>query len=402
MDPLFLSLYVANFTADGMWWYNLNVLHGKCLDMATSGNIWTGSMLGTICRPVLHTRVSKMAKIGREKELEDSLQRLRGKSANIYSEMTEIRDYTKTFEQLSKTSILNLFERRYAHALTIGVGTMLLQQFGGSNGILFYASAIFEAAGTCVRFILTPPLLAPPCLPEIAQLPAAHGLPETATRPSITQVYVRRSSAVATPVAPSDTASVPTPSPPASPDPTLDLPIAHRKGCSVSVGTTAMAIIQIPFSALSVFLVDKFGRRPLLMVSAAGTCLGNILAGLGFLFQGFHYSTELSALLVLCGILVYSASFSAGMNATPYVLVSEIFPINIRGSAGSLAILANWLSSWIVSYSFNFLLDWSPPGVFFMFAAICGSTILFVAKFVPETKGQSLEQIQASMTHMLQ
>ncbi|KAH7852548.1 hypothetical protein Vadar_026182 [Vaccinium darrowii] len=83
---------------------------------------------------------------------------------------------------------------------------------------------------------LTPPLLAPPCLPEIAQLPADHGLPETATRPSITQVYVRRSSAVATPVAPSDTASVPTPSPPASPDPTLDLPIAHRKGANSTRG----------------------------------------------------------------------------------------------------------------------------------------------------------------------
>ena len=74
------------------------------------------------------------------------------------------------------------------------------------------------------------PLLAPPCLPEIAQLPADHGLSETATRPSITQVYVRRSSAAATPVAPPDTASVPTPSPQASSDPTLDLPIAHRKG----------------------------------------------------------------------------------------------------------------------------------------------------------------------------
>ncbi|KAI8555791.1 hypothetical protein RHMOL_Rhmol05G0201700 [Rhododendron molle] len=259
------------------------------------------------------------AKIGREKELENTLRRLRGKNADIFSEMAEIKDYTETFEQLSKTSILNLFERRYAHPLTIGVGIMLLQQFGGSNGILYYASSIFEAAG-----------------------------------------------------------------------------------CSASVGTTAMAIIQIPFTALNVILVDKSGRRPLLMVSAAGTCLGNILVGLGFLFQGFQYSSELCAILVLSGILIYMASYSAGMNATPYTLMSEIFPVNIRGSAGSLVIFTNWFTAWIVSYSFNFLFDWSPPGVFFIFAAICGSTILFVAKLVPETKGRSLEEIQASMTHLLQ
>ncbi|KAI8555792.1 hypothetical protein RHMOL_Rhmol05G0201700 [Rhododendron molle] len=260
-----------------------------------------------------------LAKIGREKELENTLRRLRGKNADIFSEMAEIKDYTETFEQLSKTSILNLFERRYAHPLTIGVGIMLLQQFGGSNGILYYASSIFEAAG-----------------------------------------------------------------------------------CSASVGTTAMAIIQIPFTALNVILVDKSGRRPLLMVSAAGTCLGNILVGLGFLFQGFQYSSELCAILVLSGILIYMASYSAGMNATPYTLMSEIFPVNIRGSAGSLVIFTNWFTAWIVSYSFNFLFDWSPPGVFFIFAAICGSTILFVAKLVPETKGRSLEEIQASMTHLLQ
>ncbi|KAF7143713.1 hypothetical protein RHSIM_Rhsim05G0145500 [Rhododendron simsii] len=259
-----------------------------------------------------------LAKIGREKELEDTIQHLRGKKADIYLEVAEIRDYTKTFDQLFKTSILNLFERTYAHPLTIGVGLVLLVQFGGNNGILCYASSIFEAAG-----------------------------------------------------------------------------------CSVSVGTTAMAIIQIPFTALNVFIVDKSGRRSLLMVSAAGTCLGNILVGLGFLFQGFNYSSELCAILVSCGILVYFASCAAGMNATPFVLMSEIFPVNIRGSAGSLVTFVYWFTAWIVSYSFTFLFDWSSPGVFFMFAAVCGSTILFVAKLVPETKGRSLEGIQASMTHVL-
>ncbi|XP_058216488.1 sugar transporter ERD6-like 5 isoform X3 [Rhododendron vialii] len=145
--------------------------------------------------------------------------------------------------------------------------------------------------------------------------------------------------------------------------------IFEAAGCSVSVGTTVMAIIQIPFTALNVFIVDKSGRRSLLMVSAAGTCLGNILVGLGFLFQGFYYSSELCAILVSCGILVYFASCAAGMNATPFVLMSEIFPVNITGSAGSLVTFVYWFSAWIVSYSFTFLFDWSSPGDAFEYSS---------------------------------
>ncbi|CAL5400625.1 unnamed protein product [Camellia sinensis] len=219
-----------------------------------------------------------LAKIGREKELEDTIRRLRGKIVDIYAEVAMIKEYTKTFQQLSTANILTLFERRYAHPLIIG--------------------------------------------------------------------------------------------------------------CSASVGTTAMAIIQIPFTALC--------------VCAAGTCLGNILVGLAFLLKDLHHSMELSAALVLSGILVYSVSYSLGVNGTPWVLMAEIFPINVRGSAGSLVTFANWFGSWILTYSFNFLFEWSSTGIFFIFATICGLLVLFVAKLVPETKGRSLEEIQASMTHVLQ
>ncbi|KAF5946190.1 hypothetical protein HYC85_016418 [Camellia sinensis] len=157
-----------------------------------------------------------LAKIGREKELEDTIRRLRGKNVDIYAEVAMIKEYTKTFQQLSTANILTLFERRYAHPLIIGVGLMLLQQFGGANGILYYASSIFEAAG--------------------------------------------------------------------------------------SGGVGVMVAI----------------------VCAAGTCLGNILVGLAFLLKDLHHSMELSAALVLSGILVYSVSYSLGVNGTPWVLMAEI------------------------------------------------------------------------------
>ena len=118
-------------------------------------------------------------------------------------------------------------------------------------------------------------------------------------------------------------------------------------------------------------------------------------------------------------------------------LIMQIFPINMKGSAGSLVTLVNWLGSWIASYAFNFLLIWSTYGIFFwgntygkfrqqaeenfgrivcwcmsvytlddagtffIFASICGITVVFVERLVPETKGRTLEEIQGSMSSSL-
>ncbi|XP_059652530.1 sugar transporter ERD6-like 5 [Cornus florida] len=260
-----------------------------------------------------------LAKIGKEKESEATLQRLRGEKCDISQEAAGIKEYTEILQGLSQSRILDLFERRYAHSLIVGVGIMLLVQFGGSSPTAFYASAIFEAAG-----------------------------------------------------------------------------------CSAIVGTTAMATIQVPFAILGVLSMDKFGRRPLLMVSAAGACVGTFLAGLAFLLQDFHQQEELTAILILSGLLVFSAAYSMGLGGTPWAIMSEIFPISIKGSAGSLVTFVNWFGYWIVSYTFNFIFEWSSAGVFFMYATICGLLVLFVARVVPETKGRTLEEIQASMIDIIQ
>ncbi|KAA3472721.1 sugar transporter ERD6-like 5 isoform X2 [Gossypium australe] len=105
-------------------------------------------------------------------------------------------------------------------------------------------------------------------------------------------------------------------------------------------------------------------------VSSAGLCVGSFLTGMSFLLQ------------------VYMGER----------IMFQIFPINIKGAVGSLAGLTGNICSWTVSYNFNFLFQWSSTGTFFIFSAICGVCVIFIAKMIPETKGRTLEEIQASLT----
>ncbi|VFQ78610.1 unnamed protein product [Cuscuta campestris] len=255
-----------------------------------------------------------LAKTGHQKEFENSLQRLRGKHADISEEAAEIMDYIETLEKLPKAKLLDLLERRYLRSVTVGFGLMVCQQFGGINGVSFYASSIFESSGF-----------------------------------------------------PSD------------------------------LGTITYAIIQIIITALGATLIDRAGRKPLLLVSATGLVIGCTLTGISFYLKGHEIAVSAAPLLAVTGILVYIGSFSAGMGAVPWVVMSEIFPINIKGTAGSLATLVNWFGAWLCSYTFNFLMTWSSFGTFALYAVMNALAILFIIKVVPETKGKTLEQLQAAI-----
>ncbi|XP_004508324.1 sugar transporter ERD6-like 16 [Cicer arietinum] len=164
---------------------------------------------------------------------------------------------------------------------------------------------------------------------------------------------------------------------------------------SGKVGTIAYACMQVPFTVLGAILMDKSGRRPLIMVSASGTFLGCFMTGIAFFLKDQNLMLEWVPILAVAGVLIYVAAFSIGLGPVPWVIMSEIFPIHVKGTAGSLVVLINWLGAWIVSYTFNLLMSWSSPGTLFLYAGCSLLTILFVAKLVPETKGKTLEEIQA-------
>ncbi|PIA44704.1 hypothetical protein AQUCO_01700358v1 [Aquilegia coerulea] len=153
----------------------------------------------------------------------------------------------------------------------------------------------------------------------------------------------------------------------------------------------------VPITGLGAFLMDRAGRRLLLFVSSSGLVIGCLLVGTSFFLKAHEMSLDWVPALALIGILTYIGSFSIGMGAVPWVIMSEIFPINIKGTAGSLITLVNWFASWVVSLSFNFLMSWSSYGTFFLFGGVNAVGILFIAKLVPETKGRTLEEIQASI-----
>ncbi|CAK7340805.1 unnamed protein product [Dovyalis caffra] len=135
----------------------------------------------------------------------------------------------------------------------------------------------------------------------------------------------------------------------------------------------ANKLLQIPAAALGVLLLDVTGRRIILMVRRA-------------MISVYTHDNH-----------GYAFAFSSGMSGVPWVIMSEILPTNVKASAGSLVTLISWFCSWIVAYSFSFMMQWSPAGTFYIFAGMCALTFLFTWKFVPETKGRTLEEIQVAL-----
>ncbi|KAJ4865926.1 Sugar transporter ERD6-like 6 [Raphanus sativus] len=168
---------------------------------------------------------------------------------------------------------------------------------------------------------------------------------------------------------------------------------------SSNAATFGVGAIQVVATAISTWLVDKAGRRLLLTISSVGMTISLVIVAAAFYLKEFvsHDSDMYSMLSILSvvGVVAMVVSFSLGMGPIPWLIMSEILPVNIKGLAGSIATLANWFISWLITMTANLLLAWSSGGTFTLYGLVCAFTVVFVTLWVPETKGKTLEELQA-------
>lgn len=169
---------------------------------------------------------------------------------------------------------------------------------------------------------------------------------------------------------------------------------------SSNVATCGLGAIQVVATGLTLLVVDKAGRRLLLIVSSAGMTGSLLIVAASFFLKDFasSESTFYSVLSIVSvvGVVALVVAFSLGIGAIPWVIMSEILPVNIKGLAGSIATLLNWFFAFVVTMTANLLLDWSSAGTFAIYMVMCAFTTAFVTIWVPETKGRTLEEIQWS------
>lgn len=158
---------------------------------------------------------------------------------------------------------------------------------------------------------------------------------------------------------------------------------------SALLQTILVGGINLLMTIVAIKYVDQLGRKKLLLIGAAGMAI--CLALIGYAF----YSESVEGYGVLIGILLYISFFAISLGPLTFVVVAEIFPTHIRGRAMSVAIFFLWLSVYIVSQTFPMLLEGiGSAWTFWIYMIMSIIAFLFVLKFIPETKGKSLEEIQ--------
>lgn len=154
--------------------------------------------------------------------------------------------------------------------------------------------------------------------------------------------------------------------------------------------TVALQVVNLLMTLVSIWLVDRLGRKPLLM--AASAAMGVSLALLGLAFQRQWTPGWIFALS-----LAYIGAFAVAMGPVVWVVLSEIFPTRTRGRAMAVATVALWIACFAVSQTVPWMMDdrhWGEPATFWTYAVMCVVALVLVAWAVPETKGKTLEQIE--------
>ncbi|XP_066366341.1 sugar transporter ERD6-like 4 isoform X2 [Miscanthus floridulus] len=249
-----------------------------------------------------------LAKMNLMEDCETSLQVLRGFETDITTEVNDIKRAVTSSSKRTTISFQELNQKKYHTPLLLGIGLLVLQNLSGINGVLFYASSIFKAAGVTNN----------------------------------------------------------------------------------DLATCSLGAIQVLATGVTTWLLDRAGRRMLLIDKISQDS------------NSYYILTMIS----LVAIVAFVITFSFGMGANPWLMMSEILPVSIKSLGGSIATLANWLTSFAITMTTNLMLTWSVGGTFLSYMVVSAFTLVFVVLWVPETKGRTLEEIQIfvslSIEHQLQ
>ncbi len=158
------------------------------------------------------------------------------------------------------------------------------------------------------------------------------------------------------------------------------------------LATAGIGVVNVLATIAAIWLVDRAGRRKLLLIGLAGMAVSLCLLAAGFLLGA---GAALGWLIAL-SLAAYVAFFAIGLGPVFWLLIAEIFPLAIRGRGMSAATIANWLANLVVALTFLKLVEWlGRPGAFLVYAALTVAALLFARALVPETKGLSLEEVEA-------
>jgi sugar porter (SP) family MFS transporter len=162
-----------------------------------------------------------------------------------------------------------------------------------------------------------------------------------------------------------------------------------KVGGSILFQTLLTGIVNLVFTIVAFWLIDRMGRKKLLLMGSwvMGICM--------LVLGGLFWANRLDNYFVLISVFVYIAGFACSWGAVLWVYVAEIFPNRIRGTATSVAVFGNWVANSIVSFTFPIMLSGlGAAPTFFAYAVINLSMILFVSRYIFETKGVALEKIE--------
>jgi sugar porter (SP) family MFS transporter len=157
---------------------------------------------------------------------------------------------------------------------------------------------------------------------------------------------------------------------------------------SALLQTALMGLVNLTFAVVSMFFVDRAGRKPLMIIGSIGMSLAMILLALTFI------TGHAKGYFVLACIMGYLAAFGFSLGPVVWVLIAEIFPNRLRSYAVAIATFALWGANFVVSLTFPYLLHHLQGWSFVIYGSMCILCLLFVLKYLTETKGKTLEEIE--------